>query len=202
MKARGAAPSIRFAARSRQRQAPGTRFLGALLLAFALSHSAHATDVAACFTPAEHCLDRIVAAIGGARRQIRMQAYEFTSRPILAALLAAARRGVDVRIIVDRGAVRDRAADAAGAGLAVLVDQPAGIAHTKAIIIDGRLVIGGSYNYTHAAETENVEDVTFITAPDIAAAFMRNWEARAAVATPLSDVEGPRHFRRRHRYAE
>jgi phosphatidylserine/phosphatidylglycerophosphate/cardiolipin synthase-like enzyme len=162
-----------------------------------------AADVSVCFTPAENCLDRIVSAIGGARRQIRMQAYEFTSRPILQALVAASRRGVDVRIIVDRIAAEDeggRAREASAAGLAVYVDTPRGIAHTKAIIIDDRLVVGGSYNYTQAAEAVNVEDVTFITAPDVAAAFVRNWNSRLAESQPLREGgERARHHRHRHR---
>jgi phosphatidylserine/phosphatidylglycerophosphate/cardiolipin synthase-like enzyme len=181
----------------------------ALLCAAGLAASApasRAADVAACFTPAENCLDRILTSIGSARRQIRMQAYEFTSRPILAALVAAARRGVDVRLIVDRTAARDaggRAQEAAAAGLPVYVDQPPGIAHTKAIVIDTRLVIGGSYNYTRAAEEANVEDVTFITAPEIAAAFLRNWDSRRAVASPLdAATEAPRRHRRRYRAAD
>jgi phosphatidylserine/phosphatidylglycerophosphate/cardiolipin synthase-like enzyme len=164
---------------------------------------AQAADVSACFTPAENCLDRIVSAIDGARRQIRMQAYEFTSHPILQALVAASRRGVDVRIIVDRVAAEaagGRAREAQAAGLAVYVDTPRGIAHTKAIIIDDRLVIGGSYNYTQAAEAVNVEDVTFITAPDVAAAFVRNWNSRLAESQPLGESGvRSRHYRYRHR---
>ena len=181
------------------------RRAGALLLAACLglaplaSASATPADVTVCFTASEPCLGRILAALDAARSDIRVQAYAFTSRPILAALIAAERRGVDVRLLLDASALRDRggrAATAAAAGLPVLVDAPDGLAHIKAIIIDGHLVIGGSYNYTRAAERRNVEDVTFIESGPVAAAFLRDWNARAAVATPF--VPGRTRYHRHH----
>jgi phospholipase D len=138
-----------------------------------------------CFVPAERCAPRIVAAIDAARESIRVQAYGFTSRPILKALAAAHRRGVDVQVIVDRSAVERRyhgATDMASAGIPVWIDFPPAIAHTKAIIIDGALVIGGSFNYTQAAEQRNVEDVTFTQSRDIASRFLANWERRRALS--------------------
>ncbi|GAN75941.1 phospholipase D-like domain-containing protein [Acidisphaera rubrifaciens] len=181
------------------------RRAGALLLAACLVVAPVArafavpADVTVCFTAGEPCLGRILAAIDAARSEIRMQAYAFTSRPILAALIAAARRGVDVRLLLDASALHDRggrAASAAAAGLVVLVDAPDGLAHIKAIIIDRHLVIGGSYNYTRAAERRNVEDVTFIDSSPIAADFLRDWNARAAVATPF--VPGRARYHRHH----
>lgn len=185
------------------------RRAGALLLAAALAIApasrAFATpaDVTVCFTAREPCLGRILAALGAARSEIRMQAYAFTSRPILAALVAAARRGVDVRLLLDASALHDRggrAAAAAAAGLVVLVDAPDGLAHIKAIVIDGHLVIGGSYNYTRAAERRNVEDVTFIESGPVAADFLRDWNARAAVASPFAPGRARYHRHHAHRH--
>jgi phosphatidylserine/phosphatidylglycerophosphate/cardiolipin synthase-like enzyme len=90
-------------------------------------------QVSASFTPAEHCLPQIVATIKGARQQIRVQAYGFSPRQIIAALVRAKRRGVDVQVILDRS-------DLDGAGLAAMVraavpvwiDEAPAIAHNKA----------------------------------------------------------------------
>ena len=38
-------------------------------------------SVAVCFTPPVGCAERIVEAIGSARREVLVQAYEFTCRP-------------------------------------------------------------------------------------------------------------------------
>jgi phosphatidylserine/phosphatidylglycerophosphate/cardiolipin synthase-like enzyme len=58
-------------------------------------------------------------------------------------------------------------------------------AHNKVIVIDGWETIGGSFNYTKSAATRNRENVTFISSPDIASAFLANWEARRAVSEPF-----------------
>jgi phospholipase D len=59
-------------------------------------------DVSVCFTPGENCQSEIVQAINGAEKQIRVQAYGFTSLPILQALQQAISRGVDVELALDK----------------------------------------------------------------------------------------------------
>lgn len=49
-------------------------------------------------------------------------------------------------------------------------------------MIDGWETIGGSFNYTKSAATRNRENVTFISSPDVADAFLQNWQARQAVS--------------------
>jgi phospholipase D len=131
------------------------RFVIALLLVFANTQSVLATQpvaakVSVCFTPSEQCEDRIVAEIDRARASIRVQAYGFTSLPIIHALQRAAGRGVEVLAILDKtnerkysGATLLRAA-----GIPVWIDYMPSIAHNKVILIDESLVIGGAYNVT------------------------------------------------------
>lgn len=135
-----------------------------------------------------------------------MQAYGFSSRPIQRALAAAHDRGVDVQIILDKSDApafddddaaepmpsyappwhhrrRRSAAEAmARAGVPVWIDDEPAIAHNKLILIDGQLVIGGSYNYTPSAEWRNAENVTFIRSAEVASWFLANWESRRAVS--------------------
>jgi phosphatidylserine/phosphatidylglycerophosphate/cardiolipin synthase-like enzyme len=59
-----------------------------------------------CFTPGGACTDLVVGEIGSAQKQILIQAYSFTSVPILAGLKAAHARGVDVEVIVDKSSAR------------------------------------------------------------------------------------------------
>lgn len=142
-----------------------------------------------CFVPADACAPRIVAAIDAARATVRVQAYGFTARAIVAALIRAHARGVDVQVLLDRANEHQK-----GSGLPALrrggvpawIDRAPGIAHVKAIVIDSRIVIGGSYNYTAGAERRNVEDVTFTDSPAVAEAFARNWRERQARAAALN----------------
>jgi phospholipase D len=107
-------------------------------------------DVSACFVTEEHCTGEVLAALDGARAEIRVQAFAFSSRPIAAALKAAHDRGIDVQVVVDRsnegfrGGVTD---GLAAAGIPVFIDWSPAIAHSKVMIVDWHLVIGGSFNY-------------------------------------------------------
>jgi phospholipase D len=141
-----------------------------------------------CFTLPERCGLRVADAILAARRSVRVQAYGFDYQPIVAALLAAGRRGVDVQVILDRSNERRRDSalpDLEQASIPVYIDDRPAIAHNKIIIVDGCLVIGGSFNYTYSAEYRNAENVTFITSCPAGAWFAANWEQRRAVSRPV-----------------
>jgi phosphatidylserine/phosphatidylglycerophosphate/cardiolipin synthase-like enzyme len=104
---------------------------------------------------------------------------------------------VDVQVILDRSddpgedagrpvrhPRRYGAAFTAAAGIPTWIDDSVAIAHNKVIVIDARMVVGGSYNFTNAAERRNAENVTFIESPALAAQFLANWASRKAVSRP------------------
>ncbi|OCJ12789.1 hypothetical protein A6U86_05445 [Rhizobium sp. AC27/96] len=140
--------------------------------------------ISVCFTPGEQCEDRIVEAIDGAKTSIRVQAYGFTSLPIIHALQRAAERGVEVLAILDK--VNERKYSGAtlleAAGIPVWIDYEPTIAHNKIMIIDERLVVGGSFNYTASAQKRNAENVTFAESRDLAKEFSENWDRRLKVS--------------------
>jgi phospholipase D len=141
-------------------------------------------SVDTCFTPAEACAERIVSAINHATSDVHVEAYSFTSHPILDAIEAAHTRGVHVAIILDHSDAK-HLCDHAPSGIPIWIDHPHGIAHNKLIIIDRHLIIGGSYNYSASAEHRNVENVTFIDSEPIAARFLSNWTSRQRQAEPF-----------------
>ena len=70
------------------------------------------------------------------------------------------------------------------AGLDVHLDGNPGLMHHKVMIIDGRIVVLGSYNFTASAETKNDENLMVINNPDIAAQFTREFQRVYALAQP------------------
>jgi phosphatidylserine/phosphatidylglycerophosphate/cardiolipin synthase-like enzyme len=91
-----------------------------------------------------------------------LQAHSFTSAPIAKALVEAHKRGVRVEALLDQSNRTDKhsAADfLANQGIPTKIDAQHAIAHNKVIIIDGMLVIGGSFNYTKAAQEKHAENV-------------------------------------------
>src|ERR1035437_4308089 len=71
-----------------------------LLLPATVEAVSPAIEVA--FSPNCGATDLVVRTIDSSKTGIRVAAYSFTSKPISTALLAAHKRGVDVRVVVDR----------------------------------------------------------------------------------------------------
>jgi phosphatidylserine/phosphatidylglycerophosphate/cardiolipin synthase-like enzyme len=99
-------------------------------------------SIATCFAPEENCSALAADAIDGAEREILVGAYSLTvGSGIGEALVRAAKRGVDVRLIADMTTPCDRNAGVdmlARAGASVWIDRGVRIAHAKTMVIDGR----------------------------------------------------------------
>lgn len=169
------------------RIAPALLAFGVLLAAVPARADDAPALVSVCFVPGQDCEAKIVGEIDAAKHEIHLQAYSFTSTPILHALRTAIGRGMKVEAILDRTNTGKRYASAEYlrlAGADVWIDDQVAIAHNKVIVIDDGFVIGGSFNYTKAANTRNAENVTFIDSNDIAAAYLANWKSRRDASAP------------------
>ena len=146
-------------------------------------------DLSVCFTPGRDCTQQIVDEIDGAKRELLVQAYSFTSIPIITAIIRAKKRGVVVRVILDKSNHTGRYSGATYLvhhGINPLIDYRVSIAHNKVVIIDGQTVITGSFNFTKAAQERNAENVLVIHHnPAIAGKYRENWIQRAAVSEPF-----------------
>lgn len=166
--------------------------LAAIAIDFALGNppASQAAKVAApcnvsvLFTPGDNCTGRIVAELAAAKQSVRVQAYSFTSAPIAQAIVAAFRRGVDVEVILDKSQAGQGYSSSRfllNNNVPVLIDARHAIAHNKVMIIDGRTVITGSFNFTKAAQEKNAENlVVFSDMPAVADAYTRNYNTHRA----------------------
>jgi phosphatidylserine/phosphatidylglycerophosphate/cardiolipin synthase-like enzyme len=150
-----------------------------------------ARSTMSCFTPNQNCLSLVVRTVDDAQSELLVQAYGFSSRPIIDALIRAERRGVDVRVILDRSDVRNLGSASsvgaeamANANIPVFIDLVTGIAHNKVIIVDRHIVLTGSYNFTAAAEARNAENVVLIYSIKTASEFVQNWTSRQMASVP------------------
>ena len=57
----------------------------------------------------------------------------------------------------------------------VKIDPQHAIAHNKVMIIDGEIVITGSFNFTNAAEENNAKDLLVIRDKNLAERYIKNW---------------------------
>jgi phosphatidylserine/phosphatidylglycerophosphate/cardiolipin synthase-like enzyme len=167
-------------------------FLAILLLAPAILSDAQQAAWQVCFTPGQDCTGMVVQEIAAAQQRILVQAYSFTSVPILAALKAAHAQGVDVEVIVDKTSTRQSKSGSrysaatylTNAGIPVWVDTRVAIAHNKVMVIDDAKVITGSFNFTMAAQNHNAENLLVIDDPTLARQYETNWKERQAVSQP------------------
>ncbi len=146
-----------------------TGFTGAFTLLFLARwihrHIGTPPSVEVYFSPKGNCTDAVVRELRSARREVLVLAYSFSSKPIAEALVEAKKRGAQVEIVLDRSNEQEQYSDLAlflEQGLAPLVDSHHAIAHNKVMIIDRRVLLTGSFNFTHQAEAENAENLLVI----------------------------------------
>jgi phosphatidylserine/phosphatidylglycerophosphate/cardiolipin synthase-like enzyme len=131
------------------------------------------------FSPQGGCTEAIVAAVGQARKSLHIEAYIFTSQPILKAVAAAQTRGVEVAVILDAGAAEEQYSvlrSLLADRVPTWIDAAYHIAHNKIMIIDGETVITGSFNFTRSAEQDNAENLLVIRDQALAARYEANFQ--------------------------
>jgi len=145
------------------------------------------THIRVYFTPGDSAEAAILGQLLDAQDSILVQAYSFTNPAIASALVNANARGVRVVILLDKSHRTQKysAAEAmAKGGVETLIDDRHAIAHNKIMIIDGQVVITGSYNFTKAAERRNAENLVIIDSPEVAAKYLQNWQKHHRHAKP------------------
>lgn len=122
--------------------------------------------------------DDLVRLIDRATSSIDLAIYSFNRQNLIDALIAAALRGVRVRMVGDG----DNASDAGYAALSAAgipqTLRPAGdgIMHDKFMVVDERYLWVGSANATTAAMTLDDNDALIIESPELAAAYRAEHE--------------------------
>jgi phosphatidylserine/phosphatidylglycerophosphate/cardiolipin synthase-like enzyme len=151
--------------------------------------------VGVCFSPEEDCTRFAVDAIDRAEDQILVNAYTLTTGSgIVEALSRAKQRGVDVKLIADRTTPCGRGSGIeplARTGVPVWIDQGVRLAHAKAMVIDRKVVLTGSMNFTSGA-AQNSENVALIFSEAVAAAYIAHWQNRLVASSPRCPTPGAR----------
>lgn len=145
--------------------------------------------VEVAFSPNQGAEELVLRVIDSAHTDLRLMAYSFTSAKVTAALVKAIKRGVNVYVLADKkqnlgegNTSKSRSAlttlQLAGAQVRVVGAFP--IFHDK-VILTGKTLQTGSFNYSQAAATRNSENViVHWNNPDLvsvyAGHFARSWE--------------------------
>jgi phosphatidylserine/phosphatidylglycerophosphate/cardiolipin synthase-like enzyme len=179
-------------------------FTGALTLLYLVRRAWFALvpppSIAAHFSPKGGCTDAVVRELQHAKREILVLAYSFTARPIAQALVDAKLRGVHVEIVMDHSNEKEEHTDLhffMEQGMAPHIDPLHAIAHNKVMVIDGAVLVTGSFNFTHQAENENAENLLILKGhPDLVHAYRQDFLAHKAHARQPEVKAAPQHGRK------
>jgi phosphatidylserine/phosphatidylglycerophosphate/cardiolipin synthase-like enzyme len=158
--------------------------------------AAHAaTSVQSCnqyevgFSPEGGAEEIVLKTIASAKSDIKVLAYSFTSKTVVQALTQARKRGVAVSIVADASNLSSRAGTAAlsalvNAGAAVRTISVFKINHDKVLVVDGKSVEFGSFNFSKAAAQDNSENAQVCwNSPGVASVYLAHWQSRWAQGT-------------------
>lgn len=131
------------------------------------------------FSPQDSGAAQIIRWIGAARQRIHFMAFSFTHDGIGEAMLERARAGVEVAGVFesrDSGTQFSEYPRLKREGLDVVLDGNPWLMHHKVIIIDDRITVSGSFNYSQNADRQNDENLLIVDDVSLAAAFEAEYQ--------------------------
>lgn len=160
------------------------------------SASRAAMAVQACFSPKGKCSTHIVRELAQARSEILVAVYALTSDELAWALIKARQRGVKIQVVLDqefdstnetsKRALLEQQGVPVRRISGLDTGRPArgpGLMHEKFAVIDQRVVLTGSYNWTVSADQFNDESLLVFRdagplAEEFRKEFFRLWEKK------------------------
>lgn len=134
------------------------------------------TTLEVYFSPDDKVATRIVELLRGAQHSITFMAYSFTASDFGKIISQKAKQGLEIHGVMEEQQVKSNKGTQytyfERASLPVYKDGNEGQMHHKVFIIDGEIVITGSYNFSFSAETSNDENVVIFFDRQIAAEYL------------------------------
>lgn len=132
------------------------------------------------FTSEDPALENaIVPIVNSAEQSVRFLAFSFTDFPLADTMSQRFKAGVDVAGVFETVGSETDAAELKTLmcrNVPVKQDGNPGFLHHKVIIVDERIVITGSMNFSTNAEESNDENVIIIDNPEIARLYMQEFD--------------------------
>lgn len=130
------------------------------------------------FTPPSDIASAVIQVIASAKREVLVQAYGFTHNGIAQALVSAHQRGVEVKVLLDQKSESTNRLVVElfqSNQISMRFDGSHAIAHNKIMVLDGQVVITGSFNFTQSAQSRNAENLLVLRSEELANSYKQNW---------------------------
>jgi phosphatidylserine/phosphatidylglycerophosphate/cardiolipin synthase-like enzyme len=141
------------------------------------------------FAPEDDVMTQVISVVSEAQQSIHFMSFSFTEDPLGQAMMDRAAAGADLRGIFESTGANTQYSECPpllNAGYDVRLDNNPATFHHKVIIIDGQIVVTGSFNFSQNATTSNDENLLIIHNPAIAALYeneFNKWYAQANMPT-------------------
>ncbi len=160
-----------------------------LLILIISCYSSHSCEIRAFFSPSLELLESVIDELDNAEESISVCMYTFTNRKLAYSLINAKKRGVNIRVILDHKSNENNQYAKGGFLMAngikvktvtgLKAENPNdwdGIMHNKFAIIDGKILITGSLNWTASAIAKNYENILILKSCHVIEEYMEEFE--------------------------
>ena len=138
------------------------------------------TRIDILFSPDDGVVNELASLLSGAEESIHFLAFSFTSNELGAIVREKAEAGLTVAGVMDDEQISSNQGTEYDpfkqADLDVRIDGNAGQMHHKVFIVDEKIVVIGSYNFSQSAEERNDENTIIVYNELIAEQFMLEFE--------------------------
>jgi len=140
------------------------------------------------FSPGKECLNGIISTLESAKKSIKICVFTISDNRIAETIRKMFEKGIDVKIISDNDKRFDKGADViylAKLGIPTRIDETKAHMHHKYAVIDDKISITGSYNWTRSAEKYNYENVIITDSKAITQAYIDEFNRLWHLFIPL-----------------
>jgi hypothetical protein len=153
-------------------------YVAILLFVFLPLYSA-ASEVEVYFSLVDDPEQQIINYLDSAEKNIDIAMYYFTDSDLSHAVVDAIERGIKIRIYLDHSQVNAKYSSSrffVKNGIPVKISSNNDIMHNKFAVIDNKIALTGSYNWTASASERNDENLVIIKDEQIAGKYSSRFE--------------------------
>lgn len=133
----------------------------------------------AYFSPGDDCLNAILEALDNTRSSIKICVFTISDNRITKKLIQLHEKNKHMKIITDNEKLHDKGSDIkwlSESGIAVKVDKTRHHMHHKFALIDNKLLLTGSYNWTRSAEAYNHENLLITNNRNVCRQYQKEYD--------------------------
>lgn len=132
------------------------------------------------FSPGEDCRRQLLDLLVSARETIDISVFTISDDRLTDAIYAAHQRKINVRVITDNDKARDEGSDIfylIDKGIDIRMDNTENHMHHKFAVIDKKVLVNGSFNWTRSASDYNQENILVTDEPKLVSAYLNEFES-------------------------